>query len=102
MFNNNRGFTLVEMLIVLLIISVLIILIVPNLGGRSAEVNEKGCDALKSLVQGQVDAYYLENNDYPTSINDLKSKGYITNDQTKCPNGKSLVLDGNNNVKIGN
>lgn len=41
MFKNERGFTLIEMLIVLMIISVLIILIVTNLSGKSEEVNEK-------------------------------------------------------------
>src|SRR5699024_11489782 len=55
MFKNNRGFTLIEMLIVLMIISVLIMLIVPNLSGKTKEVNDKGCDALVSVVQTQVD-----------------------------------------------
>jgi competence protein ComGC len=98
MFHNNRGFTLVEMLIVLMIISVLIILIVPNLGGKSADVNEKGCNALISVVQAQADAYYLETNSHVSSIDDLKSEGYITTEQTKCPNGKDLIIDENNKV----
>ena len=54
MLVNQKGFTLIEMLIVLLIITILIILIVPNLAGRSEEVHDKGCDALVSVVQAQV------------------------------------------------
>src|SRR5699024_4249055 len=73
MLKNNKGFTLIEMLIVLMIISVLIILSVPNLGGKSKEVNDKGCDALVSVVQAQVDAYYLDNGNYPLSLDVLKS-----------------------------
>ena len=91
MFTNNRGFTLIEMLIVLLVISVLIILIVPNLGGKSKEVYSKGCDALVAVVQAQVDAYYLEGGSYPTNLDALVSAGYIEDKQTACPNHQSLV-----------
>ncbi|WP_339228112.1 competence type IV pilus major pilin ComGC [Oceanobacillus sp. FSL K6-2867] len=97
MFNNNRGFTLIEMLIVLLIISVLIILIVPNLGDRSNEVHSKGCEALVTIVQGQVDVYYMENNSYPNSLDALVSD-YLTEDQLTCPNGEDLNLSADGNV----
>ncbi|GAA0602533.1 competence type IV pilus major pilin ComGC [Virgibacillus siamensis] len=91
MFKNQKGFTLIEMLIVLMIISVLIILIVPNLGDKSKEVNETGCNALEELVQAQVDAYYIENDAFPTSINELESD-YITEEQKTCPDGTTLIL----------
>ncbi|HEX6594438.1 MAG TPA: competence type IV pilus major pilin ComGC [Bacillota bacterium] len=91
MFKNDDGFTLIEMLIVLLVISVLIILIIPNLSGKSTEVHDKGCVALVSVVQAQVDAYYLDEGNYPSSLNVLVRKGYITEDQKTCPNQKQLV-----------
>ncbi|WP_085991914.1 competence type IV pilus major pilin ComGC [Oceanobacillus senegalensis] len=93
MFKNNKGFTLIEMLIVLMVITVLIILILPNLSGRSAEINEKGCDALVSLVQAQADAYYIENHKSPTSIDILVEDGYITEEQKSCPNDQPLTLN---------
>ncbi|MFC4022803.1 competence type IV pilus major pilin ComGC [Oceanobacillus longus] len=89
MFNNNKGFTLIEMLIVLMIISVLIILIVPNLGDKGSEVHSKGCEALVSVVQAQVDAYYIDKNEYPSTLDDLVPH-YINDEQKKCPNGKEL------------
>jgi len=89
---NSRGFTLIEMLIVLMIISVLIILIVPNLGSKSADVNNTGCDALVSLVQAQADAYYIETGSHPTTINELVSSDYITKEQQTCPNNKKLEI----------
>lgn len=99
MFKNNKGFTLIEMLIVLMIISVLIILIVPNLSGKSKEVNKKGCDALVTVVQAQTDAYYLDKSSYPASLEALEKAGYITKDQKTCPNGKSLELVEDGKVK---
>jgi len=89
MFKKENGFTLIEMLIVLAIISVLIILIVPNLTGKSSEVNEKGCDALVKVVQTQVNAYHLDHGHYPSQLTNLVDK-YITDDQLTCPNGVEL------------
>ncbi|WP_164668622.1 competence type IV pilus major pilin ComGC [Virgibacillus doumboii] len=92
MLKNKKGFTLIEMLIVLMIISVLIILIVPNLSDKSKEVYDKGCNALISVVQAQVDAYYIEKKNYPASIDALETAGYITEDQKECPDQTSLQL----------
>lgn len=92
MFKNNKGFTLIEMLIVLMIISVLIILIVPNLSGKSKAVHETGCEALVKVVQAQVDLYYLDEGKYPASIEDLVPD-YISEEQTTCSNNKNITLN---------
>lgn len=100
MFKNQKGFTLIEMLIVLMIISVLIILIIPNLGEKSETVNQKGCEALVELVQAQIDAYYIDERKYPASIDILATEGYITKDQKKCSNGTTLSLDADGKTVI--
>lgn len=93
MLKNNKGFTLIEMLIVLMIISVLIILFVPNLSDRSGNVHDKGCEALVSVVQAQVELYQLEEESTPSSIQDLTREGYITEDQRECSNGGALSIE---------
>ena len=40
--NNEKGFTLIEMLIVLLIISVLILVTIPNVTKHFATIDDKG------------------------------------------------------------
>ncbi|GAB3791365.1 competence type IV pilus major pilin ComGC [Virgibacillus kimchii] len=90
MLKNNRGFTLIEMLVVLMVISVLIILIVPNLNTNSENINEKGCDALTAVVQAQVDAYYIDNGNYPASLDKLEEADYINTEQQTCPDGNDL------------
>lgn len=42
---NQRGFTLIEMLIVMLIITVLIAIAIPNVSKQTSAVDEKGCKA---------------------------------------------------------
>lgn len=90
MFKNQKGFTLVEMLIVLMIITVLILLIIPNLANRSADVHDKGCDALVGLVQSQVSAYQLDKGSLPSSLDNLVDEEYIEAEQTACQNGTDL------------
>lgn len=92
MFKNEKGFTLVEMLVVLMIISVLIILIVPNLSNQTKEVNNKGCDALEAVVQAQVNSFYLENNKYPKDTSEMVKENYLKSKQQSCPNKKKIVI----------
>ena len=74
------GFTLLEMLIVLLIISVLILLFVPNLAKHKETGDKKGNEAIVKIVESQIELYTLEKNRTP-SLNELVKEGYITKEQ---------------------
>ena len=47
---NKSGFTLIEMLVVLLIITVLIFVAIPNITKHSKSINNKGCEAFVQMV----------------------------------------------------
>ncbi|WP_037985731.1 competence type IV pilus major pilin ComGC [Thalassobacillus devorans] len=96
MFTNEKGFTLIEMLVVLLIISVLLIITIPNIAQNNQMVRDKGCAALVKLAEAQVQAYYINEEEMPTLISDLETKGYIT--ETTCPNGSTLSLSSDGKV----
>ncbi len=89
--NNEKGFTLIEMLIVLLIISVLLILTIPNITKNNTMIRDKGCEALVLTADAQVQAYYLDNDSYPASLKELVSEGYLKQDT--CPDGNTLRYD---------
>lgn len=89
---NEDGFTLIEMLLVLLVISVLIILIIPNIASQSANVQDTGCDAQVQMVQSQIQAYKLNTGSDPANIGALVSGNYITSDQTSCANGVEIGI----------
>jgi competence protein ComGC len=91
MMKNQKGFTLIEMMIVLLVISVLLVITVPNVTKNNSSINEKGCEAFVKMVQGQVQAYELDDNELPVSVAALKAGGYIT--QEKCPSGKEIIIE---------
>lgn len=98
MLKKEDGFTLVEMLIVLLIITVLILLIVPNLTSKGSHIHDKGCDALVMTVQAQVSAYQLDNGKLPNNLESLVSENYISNEQKKCENEKELLYDASTGI----
>lgn len=79
---NKKGFTLVEMLIVLFIISVLILLFVPTLSAQKKNVTKNGNEAIIKVVETQMELYAMDNelNELP-SAGLLKSKEYITDEQ---------------------
>ncbi|MED4312331.1 competence type IV pilus major pilin ComGC [Heyndrickxia coagulans] len=93
---NEKGFTLIEMLIVLLVITVLLFLMIPNISKYTDAINNKGCDAFIAMVQGQVQAYEMDHNEYPSSISQLKDGGYVS--KTSCPNGHGVNIGADGKV----
>ncbi|WHZ06124.1 competence type IV pilus major pilin ComGC [Neobacillus sp. YX16] len=87
---NEKGFTLVEMMIVMLVISVLLIVTIPNVAKHNTNINNKGCEAYVKMVQAQVQSYIIDKNKVPTMAN-LISEEYLIEDKG-CPNGTQNVL----------
>ena len=56
---NQKGFTLIEMMIVLIVISVLTLLVLPNASKYITKANEEGCEAYKASIEAQNTANQL-------------------------------------------
>ncbi|WP_042458355.1 competence type IV pilus major pilin ComGC [Neobacillus dielmonensis] len=89
---SEQGFTLIEMMIVMLVISVILIITIPNVAQHNANINNKGCQAYVKMVQAQVQAYQMDKNKIPT-LDELKSAGYLNGDATSCGNTKTIKID---------
>lgn len=89
MFKNQKGFTLVEMMVVLLVISILLVITIPNITKHQSSINGKGQEAYIKMVEGQVQAYQMEHNKTPT-VQELKLEGYLK--ETATPFGKNIVI----------
>lgn len=83
-----QAFTLIEMLIVLLIISVLILLFVPNLSKYKNHVDEESQAAVIQLVDTQKELYALQNNGKVPTIDELLAEGYIKQEHADVYNKK--------------
>ncbi|MCJ7839315.1 competence protein ComG [Lederbergia sp. NSJ-179] len=80
------------MLIVLLVISIILLITLPNVTKHNKNINNKGCDALVSMLQGQAQAYYMENNRYPQSLAELEEGQYIESAKVSCPDGSDITI----------
>ncbi|MEG0260320.1 MAG: competence type IV pilus major pilin ComGC [Lysinibacillus sp.] len=98
---QEKGFTLVEMLIVLLIISMLILITIPNITKHFATIDDKGCSAYINMVQGQVEAYRIDTMAYPT-LEELVDKKYLKANETTCPNKQEIMITAEGEVKLKN
>ena len=69
---RKNGFTMIEILLVVIIIGILVSLIAPRLAGRSEEARKQ---AAKADIDGGIalalDLYEADNGKYPVQLNDL-------------------------------
>src|SRR6478735_5510145 len=93
---GDKGFTLIEMLIVMLVITVLLLIMIPNVLKHNTVINNKGCSALVKTVEAEVQVYELENGEKP-SLEELEAGGYLK-EGTVCPNGQAIQIDGTGKV----
>ncbi|TFD92277.1 prepilin-type N-terminal cleavage/methylation domain-containing protein [Jeotgalibacillus sp. R-1-5s-1] len=100
LLRNSRGFTLIEMVIVLLVISVLLIVSLPNISSQSKEINGKGCEAFQQMVQAQVESYRMSNKALPESMEKLQEKGYLNAEEMTCPDGRELTIGTGGQVAV--
>lgn len=76
---NNRGFTIVELLIVIVVIGILAALVITTFNG----IQQKGRDTERQTdikaLHGQLEAYYAQNGNYPTlaDLNDRADGGFV-------------------------
>ncbi|MEG0313840.1 MAG: competence type IV pilus major pilin ComGC [Erysipelotrichaceae bacterium] len=88
----KKGFTILEMIIVLSIIALLFLLTLPNITQKNQIINRKGCEALVEVVNGQILLFEVETLEAPTSIDDLVAGGYLKESQKRCPDGRMIEI----------
>lgn len=89
---NQDGFTLIEMVMVLFIISVLMLLIVPNVVKQKDSIDAQGTEALVTVIQTQVELYELDGGEEAVSLDALQKEGYLSTKQVKQASGKSISI----------
>lgn len=109
---NNRGFTLVELLVVIVILIAIVSLAIPSITS-SMERSKAKIDAGKLEVLGSAGELYLSSknrsklNDYYkgkcyVTLTELKTDGYISDEEKKDANGdrfkEQVYWDKVNNV----
>ena len=71
---SSQGFTLIEIMLVVIIIGILVAMVVPNLAGRGEQARVSAAHVdIESNVSTALDMYRLDNGRYPNTEQGLKS-----------------------------
>jgi prepilin-type N-terminal cleavage/methylation domain-containing protein len=97
---NKKGFTLIELVVVIGILGVLALLITPNVVNRIDEAKETVLMANIKVLNNAIKMYYTMEGTYPSGedvpgvISELKNKGYLDEDiDNELINQMVLVVD---------
>jgi general secretion pathway protein G len=95
--NGQRGFTLVELLLVLVILALIAGLVLPGIIGKAESAKAKAASSQISRISMSVESFYLDTGSTPDSLDDLVNEPqgangwngpYIKNSLLKDPWGK--------------
>lgn len=68
---KNRGFTLIELIVVIALIAVLAAVVAPNLLGKADQAKRKAARVQVDKIGTAVELYRLETGRYPEKLDDL-------------------------------
>jgi len=82
----RKGFSLIELMIVIVILGLLAAMVMPSLTGKGAEAKrDLVCVQMKSIYDGALDMYKIKNDLYPSTEEGLKA---LTQDDSYFKDGK--------------
>ena len=84
MIRNGKGFTLIELMVVVLILGILVAIAIPVFNNTTMTARLKSCYANLRTIDGAITHYQGEHNSDPASVTALVNAGFLRADPT-CP-----------------
>ncbi|MHC4192773.1 MAG: competence type IV pilus major pilin ComGC [Planctomycetota bacterium] len=96
---KSKGFSLVELLIVVLILGALAAIAIPRIMGGATSAKVNACKTNIDTINSQIELYYANEDAWPASVAALTGDpNYFPDDAPVCPFGDAYSLTGNNRV----
>lgn len=88
------GFTLVELLVVVLILGALAAVAVPRIGLTANNAKIRACETNVDLINAQIELYYAQEGIWPRRINQIISDpNYFPDGEPECPFGTDYTYN---------
>ena len=92
LIRNTEGFTLIELMVVMVIIALLAALVMPKFFGHVDKALQQDAQVQIEMLGQALDLYRLENHKYPTTEEGLEAiKNYLKKNVPKDPWGGEYV-----------
>ena len=88
-----NGFTILEMMIVMLVVAVLLMITLPNVAAKNTIIRKTGCQAMLDVIDSQILLFEIEHDREPVDLNELLNEGYLKEAQMACPDGTTPVIE---------
>ncbi|KYO65839.1 competence type IV pilus major pilin ComGC [Thermovenabulum gondwanense] len=77
MLKEKKGFTLIELIVVVAVLGILATIAIPRVGNIVGTAKSNADEMNKSLIINALERYNAEKGEYPTSLDVLVSSGYL-------------------------
>lgn len=94
---NRKGFTLIELIVVIVIIGILAAILIPRLAGFTDKAEASACIATQETMETAAAAIYAENNAYPTIAELLANTEYFS-EAPACPSSGTYEITSNGGI----
>ncbi len=83
---SKRGFTLVELLVVVLILGALAFVAIPRIGASATQARISACDTNVDLLNSQIELYYASTGEWPENLAAITGDAdYFPDGAPECP-----------------
>jgi prepilin-type N-terminal cleavage/methylation domain-containing protein len=91
---HSRGFSLLELLAVVMIMGIMAAVIIPRIGGHTAKAKANVCLQYKGDIDDALEKYYFDKEIWATDLNDIQSDDYYPTEIPVCPvTGQAYTID---------
>jgi prepilin-type N-terminal cleavage/methylation domain-containing protein len=84
LYRKDEGFTLIELMVVVLIIGILVAIAIPVFNSAKANAQKKSCFANQRTIEGSGNTFQAENNAPPANVAALVAADYLKA-TPRCP-----------------
>jgi type II secretion system protein G len=98
-FKRRKGFSLVELLIVVLILGALAAIAIPRISQSADTAKQNACDTNVDIINSMIEMYKLDTSDYPATLDlVVDDTTYFPDGAPVCPLGGTYTMGVNKRV----